>query len=104
MVQLAIYLISLGLIVLGALCFVSAMSVKGRVRVFLACVAACVPIGVGVWLFHSAGLRPRDLDRLLRQTSEDVQGFVDGLKKGQESRQEIQDLLSSQPLNKKGRF
>ena len=104
MVQLAIYLISLGLVVLGALCFVSALSVKGRVRVFLACVASCVPIGVGVWLFHSAGLRPRDLDPLLRKASADMQGFIDGIKKTQESHREIQDLLGGQPLNKKGRF
>lgn len=93
MVQLAIYLISMGLVVVGALCFVSALSVKGRIRVFLACVAACVPIGVGVWLFHSAGLHPRDLNTLLRKASADVQGMMDGLKGAQEARQQIQNLL-----------
>jgi len=93
MVQLAIYLISMGLVVLGALCFISALSVKGRVRVFLACVAACVPIGVGIWLFHSAGLRPRDLGVLLRKASAEVQEFVEGMKKAQESHQQIQNLL-----------
>ncbi len=93
MVQLAIYLISMGLVVVGALCFVSALSVKGRFRVVLACAAACVPIGAGIWLFHSAGLHPRDLNTLLRKASADVQGFIDGVKKAQGSRQQIQDLL-----------
>lgn len=93
MVQLFIYLVSAGLVVLGALGFIAALNISGKIRAFLACLAACVPIAVGVWLFHSSGLRISDFGMLVQATAKEAQGMTQGLKDAQEFKKQFQDIL-----------
>lgn len=93
MVQLFIYLISAGLVVLGALGFIAALNIPGRFRSVLACLAACVPIVVGGWLFKSSGLRLQDLGPLVQEAAKEVQETARGLKDAQEFKKQFQDLL-----------
>lgn len=93
MTQLAVYLLSMGLVVLGALAFISALKIPGRVRMGLACLAACVPAAAGVWIFQSSGLRITDFDRLLRSATAEIQQATKGFKENQNNRQAIEELL-----------
>ncbi len=93
MPQLLIYLVSLGLVVLGALGFIAALSIPGKVRAALACLAACVPIAIGIWLFRSAGLRLTDLDHLLKSTTTDIESLTRDLKGTEGFRRQLDDIL-----------
>lgn len=93
MVELGLYLVSVGMIVIGALGMIRALSIPGKTRMILACAAAAVPIGTGIWLFCSSGLRVGDLDRLVRASREDVQQTVRALKEAQSFRGGLEDLL-----------
>lgn len=93
MVQLFIYLVSAGLVVLGSLGFIAALSIPGRIRSFLACIAACVPIAVGGWLFQSSGLRLKDLGTLVQGAAHDVQQTMQGLKETQDTKKQLENLL-----------
>ncbi len=93
MIQLLIYLISAMLVVIGAVAFIAALNIKGRFRALVACVAACVPVGIGFWLFQSAGLKVGDLDPLLQKASQEIQEMFKGLQETQSVRKEFQDLL-----------
>ncbi len=96
MTQLAVYLLSMGLVVLGALAFISALNIPGRVRMGLACLAACVPAAAGVWIFHSSGLKIADFGRLLRSATADIQRMTSGFKENQNTRREFEELLEQQ--------
>ncbi len=93
MTQLVVYLISVALVVLGALAFIWALSIPGRFRMILACLAACVPVAAGVWIFRASGLKVTDFDRLLRSATGEIQQMTKGLKETQGNRQALQDLL-----------
>ncbi|MBI1952548.1 MAG: hypothetical protein HYS41_00280 [Candidatus Omnitrophica bacterium] len=93
MAQLLVYLVSVGLVVLGALGFIAALSIPGKVRSVLACLAACVPITIGVWLFRSAGLKLTDLSGLLKSTTADFQNLTRDLKETQSFRRQFKDIL-----------
>lgn len=93
MTQLLIYLAGLGLVVLGALGFIAALSIPGRIRMLLACLAACVPVAAGIWLFRSSGIRLSDFNRLLASANQDVQQLTRDLKEAQSLRGSFQELL-----------
>lgn len=93
MTQLVIYLICVGLLVLGSLSFIAALGISGRVRMLLACLAACVPIAASIWLFRSSGLKVSDFDRLLAGATRDVQQITQSLKEAQSVRSSLKDLI-----------
>ncbi len=72
LLYLFIYLLSMMLIVLGSLGFISALKIPGTGRACLACLAACVPVLFGIWFLRSAGLRPWDLDNLLQDSTREL--------------------------------
>ena len=93
MTKLLIYLVSAGLIVLGSMGFIAALGISGRIRMLMACLAACVPAAVGIWLFHSSGLKVRDFGPLLQSTTDEVQQVFSNLKESQSMRREMNKLL-----------
>lgn len=95
MIELALYLICVGMVLIGALGMIRALSIPGRTRMVLACLAAAVPVGAGIWLFHSSGLRLGDLDRLMRNASAEVQQAVQSLKdaKSFQGKGDLKELL-----------
>ncbi len=97
MTQLVIYLICVALLVLGSLGFIAALGISGRIRMMLACLAACVPIAAGIWLFQSSGLRSGDFDRLLAAATQDIQQMPQNLKEAQSVRSTLKEMLHSSP-------
>lgn len=93
MIQLLVYLASAGLVVIGSLGFIAALSIPGRIRSFLACLAASVPIGVGIWLFRSSGLHLTDFGRLVQASAGEAQQLVQALKETQHLKGSLDELL-----------
>ena len=93
MIPFGIYLGCVALIILGALALISALSIPGFFRMAIACMAAVVPIVVGVWMFRSSGLQVRDLDRLVRAARADVQQVVSKIRDTQNFDKQFEDLL-----------
>ncbi len=89
MVQLTIYLVCVVLIIIGSLSLVSAMSVDGKCRSILACLFACVPIAVGVWLFYVSGLKVNDFPRLFKETSQEIERVATLIKQGVANRNDF---------------
>lgn len=92
MIELGIYLISAGLVVIGALGLIRALAIPARVRMIFACLAAAVPVAVGFWLFRSSGLHVTDLDRLIISASEDIRQTLSAVQDTQTFRKEVGDL------------
>lgn len=97
MTQLVIYLICVALLVLGSLSFIAALGISGRIRMTLACLAACVPIAASIWLFHSSGLKIGDFDRLLAGATRDLQQMTQNLKEAQSVRSTLKEMLQNSP-------
>ena len=98
MVDLAVYLICVGMVVLGALGMIRALSIAGKTRMVVACVAAAVPIAAGVWLFRSAGLKLGDLDRLMQASAGEIRQVTQSFKGEQSTRgKDLQKLLKQIP-------
>ena len=81
MVGLAIYLISVGLVVIGALAIIRALAIPGRARMFFASLASAVPILFGIWLFRISGLQPADFPRLAAAAAEEARRVVSTMQK-----------------------
>ena len=101
MTQLAVYLISMALVVLGAMAFIWALSIPGRFRMVLACLAACVPVAAGGWIFRASGLKVNDFGRLLKTATEEIRQMTKGLKETQSNRQSLEELMG--PVREAGR-
>jgi len=93
MIKLGIYFLAVGLIVLGSLGFIAALTIKGRIRVVLACLMAAVPILAGILLFHNARIRPRDLSRLVRTTTQDVKALTQDIQDARDVRNQLGGIL-----------
>ncbi|MBI3312539.1 MAG: hypothetical protein HYZ88_03330 [Candidatus Omnitrophica bacterium] len=90
-----LYMISVGLVVLGAMAFIAALRIPGRIRMVIACLAACFPVATGIYLFQSSGLKISDLDRLVRSASREIEGIGRGVEKNRIAEQEITTLLGN---------
>ena len=93
MTKLAIYLLCVGLVVMGAFGFIGALKIEGRLRTLLACLMASVPIAAGIFLFHSAGLRPGDLRHLVRTASEQMKQISADIQDSAETRGKLYKLM-----------
>ena len=93
MIPLMIYLLSAGLVVLGALAFIAALRIPGRIRVLIACGMACVPIAAGAYIFHSSKLKISDWDRLIRSATLKMEQMGQGIQRNRQSEKEIMMLL-----------
>ena len=97
MISLAVYLFCVSLLVLGALCFIAAMYIPGRMRMMVACLAACVPIAAAVWIFRSSGLRENEFGSLLKTVGQELGQVGQNIKKGREIQAEIDKLFDEGP-------
>ncbi len=97
MMDLLVYMLCAGLLVVGALAFIWALSIPSRFRAVLACLAAFVPVAVAVWIFRGSGLKVGDFDRVLRSSAADVQQISRNFKEAQNSRQTFENLLEPPP-------
>lgn len=93
MMQLFLYLLSAGLVVLGALAFIAALKIPGRFRMMMACLMACVPAVAGVYLFQSSGLKISDWDRLVQSANQEIDQIARGFQGNRTSQAEIMQLL-----------
>ena len=92
MIQLGIYVFSVVLVVVGVFGIISALGREGIVRVMLGCVAACVPIAIGVGMFRISGLRVNDLKPLVRAATQEMAQFTQGLQRVKQNRQDSLQL------------
>ena len=92
MAELGIYLISLGLVVMGATALIMALTIPGRIRSLIACLAALVPAVAGGYLFHEAGLEIRNLKPILNAAKADLESFMQGVQKAQSLGSAIEEL------------
>jgi uncharacterized membrane protein len=92
MVQLTIYLVCVVLVIIGSLSLVAAMSVDGKYRSFLACLFACVPIAIGIWLFQISGLKINDFPRLFKETSQEIERVAKIIKDGVANRNDFEKM------------
>lgn len=105
MIELFVYLIGMGLIVLGALAFIAALRIPGRIRMAAACLAAAVPAVAGYLLLDQSGLKFSDWDRLLRRANQEMSQMNSGIKRNQSSQKDLLELLdeASPPTRSKRR-
>ncbi len=82
MIPLFLYVLSVGLVILGAMAFIAALQIWGRFRMILACLAACVPIAAGVYLFRSSGLKISDWSRLLHSADVEATRTAEQIQRG----------------------
>ena len=92
MTQLAVYLICMGLVVLGAMAFIAALNIPSRIRMVVGCLAACVPVAAGIWTFRSAALQVSDFGPLLRNASREIRQLVENLKQLREIHHSLDNL------------
>ena len=86
MMELALYLGSAGLVVIGALGIARAFSISDNFRMVFACLFAAAPVILGIWLFRASGLQVTDLDRLIRKAGAEmhrVSSSIEGAQQAQ---------------------
>ena len=91
--QFSIYMLCVGLVVVGSLSLVSALSIAGKFRLIVACLVACIPIGVAVWLFRSSGLKINDFNRLLQLTQHEIEKWVEAMRQAQTASTDFDKIM-----------
>ena len=95
MMELFLYLLSAGLVVLGALAFIAALRIWGTFRMILACLAACVPIAAGVYLFHASGFKISDWSRLLHSADVEMTRTAEGIQRNRTTEEDLMRMVDS---------
>lgn len=88
MIGLSVYLVSVGLVVMGVMGISRAFAIPGRFRVFFSALTSAIPILMGIWIFRTAGLQPGDFRRLVPAAVEEVRQALAAIQGTQKMRAE----------------